>query len=655
MQRSTSFLFIAVCLSCLGAKANGVDVIPVLQDAHELRVSCAAVSNSRTLVATGASDRKIMVWDTAARAKVAEIGPLDDSINALAFSSDETRLYSATESKITEWDIASGKRLGQKTAHYSGKYKYVAELAAFPKSTRLVSGGWNGEAVIWQCSSWIQVARLRGHEGFVDAVAVAPDESYVVTATHRSAEDVSWVRIWQADTGKLVKKVVVKARVLTLRFTTPQQLMLGCHDGGVWGLAVSDFRLTRLFKVSGPVRAIDSEARGNLLAIGCAKGEISTWGKIGSGWKRKVRIMERDGEAVAAVFLTANDRELFTPSGRGGIQFLETDSGSLLRAFAPAQGFVKSVDMTPDGKRMVLSRHDEPYVYGKNVGKSLLIWDLGNCKKLQELSVPGFMLGDVSLSSAGQRAAVAASDMVKVIDVQTGKDVRQLKASRGSVWSVDLSKNGGVLVYGTRSGLVGRVSLAGDDKIEKKAGRTIGAVALLKNGNLLTADYDSNNIRELSSIKLEPRADAEFRLKSRSPRSLCLSDREQTVAIGTVNDGAVVYDWPSRRELSKFAAPHEYSSCGDAFLLKDSCLGIFRENEAVDIYDVTTRKLVLRIKFFEAGRTWVSVAAGGRFSGPMSASKWIRFRNPDSLELLPLSDTERFRTPNLIGEVLQSH
>jgi WD40 repeat protein len=110
----------------------------------------------------------------------------------LAFSADGQQVAAAFgDGAVCVWEIQSEKLL-----HTFRHDDRVACVAFHPNGKQLASGSCDNTAKVWDLETGQEVTTLRGHIGYVMALAYSPDGSLLATARgHRYAGDVQlWVR-----------------------------------------------------------------------------------------------------------------------------------------------------------------------------------------------------------------------------------------------------------------------------------------------------------------------------------------------------------------------------------------------------------------------------------------------------------------------------
>jgi WD40 repeat protein len=194
-------------------------------------LSVAFSPDGKTLAA-GRGGGPVRLWDLATRKVVGEI-PLDCAPYGLAFGPDGQTLaagdMSAEEIKL--WEL-KGMQL-KWTA--GAKHHDVTSLAFRPDGKTLASGGrWDQLVRLWDASSGKEVAILEGHDNSVWAVAFSPDGNTIVSASGDKT-----VRLWNAITGKVIRKYQMNGPAAAVKFGTDGRcLAVGMEDGTVMLLPV---------------------------------------------------------------------------------------------------------------------------------------------------------------------------------------------------------------------------------------------------------------------------------------------------------------------------------------------------------------------------------------------------------------------------------
>jgi len=129
----------------------------------------------------------------------------------------------------------------------------------------------------------------------------------------------------------------------------------------------------------------------------------------------------------------------------GVVRVWDADAGRQLHELAGSTGWVGSVAVSADGRRLV-SGGDDGVVR---------VWDADTGQRLRELtgSTTGWV-GSVAVSADGRRLVSGGENGVVRVWAETGRQVRELTGHTRTVWSVAVSADGRRLVSGGVDGVV---------------------------------------------------------------------------------------------------------------------------------------------------------------------------------------------------------
>jgi WD40 repeat protein len=180
--------------------------------AHPGTFYSLAVDPSGRLYA-GSDDYAIYVFDLAAAKKepVARWTRHDNYVSALACVQRDGKqlvISGSYDRQLVWWDAATGQVARAQQAHDG----WVRDLVVTPDGTRLLSAGDDMLVKVWETDTGKLLRTLEGHatrtpQGHVTAlyaVAVSPDGKVIA-----SGDRVGEVRLWETDTGKLLQKFQV--------------------------------------------------------------------------------------------------------------------------------------------------------------------------------------------------------------------------------------------------------------------------------------------------------------------------------------------------------------------------------------------------------------------------------------------------------------
>ncbi|GLI65275.1 hypothetical protein VaNZ11_008767, partial [Volvox africanus] len=165
---------------------------------HEgFSVNTVAVSPNGRLVATGADDFQVCIWDSVSGAHRRTLRCFYGGVRAVAFSRDSQRMATAAEDgDILIFDITNGDEFSN-IGWCRGHTNAATGVAFSPDGFNVASSSEDGTARIWAIRGF-QTALLEGHPSGATAIAWAEEGSLVATG---AAQGDPGVQLWDARMG----------------------------------------------------------------------------------------------------------------------------------------------------------------------------------------------------------------------------------------------------------------------------------------------------------------------------------------------------------------------------------------------------------------------------------------------------------------------
>jgi WD40 repeat protein len=425
------------------------------------------------------------------------------SATSVAYSADGKVLaVGGADNHIRLIDPATGKEIRRLAGHQPRTYNpprdnktafdalvgsvgegNVTTVAFSSDGKQLASGGWDETIRLWDVEKGEEIRRLAGHQkGMIATVAFSKDGKHLAS---RGGND-GTVRIWDTATGKELFQLASVGRVNPWRFNRDSALAF-TPDGHT--LAVGDAKVIRFLEVpSGKeIKTWDAHLScvslcyspdGDLLATGGIEPghdqySLRIWDVKTEKELRRCELPKMEppislafsanNEQLAAVveediltiFAVATGKPLhrlnqywasrvtYAPDGKTIVSV----RGPVIRMWDPATGKEKfleyeghqsgvaSVAVSPDGKRIA------------SAGDSIRLWDPSG-KPIREIPVQGGV-SVVAFSPDGERLAAACRDRaVRIFDVESGKQVDQLKGHQHMLCGLAISPDGKKLASG---------------------------------------------------------------------------------------------------------------------------------------------------------------------------------------------------------------
>jgi len=255
-----------------------------------------------------------------------------------------------------------------------------------------------------------------GHTGQIHCVAFSPDGRHVLSGS----EDHT-VRRWDTSTGLEVGPVLE-------------------HERSVYSIAVSP--------------------DGRHVLSGSFDGSVRLWDVEGG---EQIRRFEGHRAPVMAVAFSPDGPSVVSGSfdwvreADHSIRLWDVDSGRQLRSFEGETHGVCSLALSPDCRYVLAG------LVGRDTGQTVRLWDVETGQEIRPMNGDFTEAHSVAFSPDGRHAvsghvAMTTQDgmwldpsnaVVRLWDVESGRQIRQFTGHTGSIWSVAFSPDGRYVVSGS--------------------------------------------------------------------------------------------------------------------------------------------------------------------------------------------------------------
>jgi WD40 repeat protein len=274
---------------------------------------------------------------------------------------------------VTVLDVAGNG----KTRHVAGHQGGTIALAFSQDGTRLVSGGRQGDAKVWDTARWTELCAYHGHDGEITALAISPD-------------------------GRLAASAHEPKEITDARFGRAPLTPIPPTDVHVWDASNGAER----FKLAGHhgVGRLAFSSDGRWLAS--AAGQIVKFWDLETG----TLLRELDAKQLRG---GANDALAFSPSGK----FLITAGGGIVQLWDAAErrpaveirghasNRIDGLAFSPDETRLATACVREVKLWDVRTGQEILTLPLSQLREIESAPVAA-----LSWTSDGHRLRSALRD-----------------------------------------------------------------------------------------------------------------------------------------------------------------------------------------------------------------------------------------------------
>jgi WD40 repeat protein len=222
---------------------------------------------------TCSHDDSMRVWDVERGKQIAEDWRDEGTeMNTIALSPDEKKVVSGSDDgAVRLWDTDTAKVIAKWTGHTMS----VSTLCWSRDSQRVVSGS-NDGARVWNAETG---ETILGPLKLTDvwAVVYSPDETMIAAGGDGDSVDIGFIKIWNANTGKLVINIGPTGKAYCLAWPG-KTLISGSFDGKIriWSTTTWQ-QIAVLTGHTDPVQDIAVSPNGRILASASWDGTARLW------------------------------------------------------------------------------------------------------------------------------------------------------------------------------------------------------------------------------------------------------------------------------------------------------------------------------------------------------------------------------------------
>ncbi len=277
---------------------------------HTESVNSVVFSPDGETIVSVSDDGTIRLWNVNTRKPLKTLMAHADSVNSVVFSSDgETIASAGNDRTIRLWNANTGKLLRTLTGHIEN----VNTVAFSPDGKTIASGSGKlvylggredsgtcvGQEIrLWNANTGELIKTLTGHTSVVNSVGFSPDGNTIASGSGHlmgyegKASAGEEVRLWNANTGELIKTLIEHKEVVSsVAFSPDGNLIVsgdwydwdGYLSSGTWSgeIRVWDAHTGEHLKTltghTGGVSSVAFSPDGKTLASGRTDGTILLW------------------------------------------------------------------------------------------------------------------------------------------------------------------------------------------------------------------------------------------------------------------------------------------------------------------------------------------------------------------------------------------
>lgn len=302
--------------------------------------------DSRTL-ATASNDGTLRLWRTTTWQLEAELLGHDDDVVDLAFSPDGRRLFSTSLDKTFRvWDPAcewyGGATMHTRQAAYTCRWS--------PDGHRLATCSYDGAVQIWCADTQELLASFAAHaaDKSCHMLEWTADGVALLTGSYDGT-----VRRFDAITGQELAKFAHENGFYWLRLSPDNRRVAACSGNTVLLLDAATLQLVHTFTdhTAGVLTAtFDSKSQ---RCVSCGRDGKARVFDAATG--AALAVIDAVGKDVAEARFTNDGLQVIVAERNGLVRLHDAGTGALVRTIVRNRNGLDHIDLSPDGRRLVLA------------------------------------------------------------------------------------------------------------------------------------------------------------------------------------------------------------------------------------------------------------------------------------------------------------
>ncbi len=159
---------------------------------HNSAVTSVSVDFSNRYIASGSTDRSVIIWDIEKKRPIKSFAGHGGAVNSVYITGDGKSVLSAsTDGTIKLWDLTTGKSIRTLRGHVGA----VHSACITRNGMIAVSGGEDNTVRVWDVLANRLLRSFAGHDGEVWSVSLSEDTRYAVSASNDKT-----IKLWEMTT-----------------------------------------------------------------------------------------------------------------------------------------------------------------------------------------------------------------------------------------------------------------------------------------------------------------------------------------------------------------------------------------------------------------------------------------------------------------------
>ena len=517
---------------------------------HHGAISRIATSPSGDIIATGAWDNTIMLWDTHSGRLLNTIKGHEDTINYLGFSSENTLISKSLDKTIRVWDVPRGEE--KQILRFNEHAFLLIEMSADLQSAIICSSIDDSCTVsLYNINGVCEKMGEICLPNRILSLAYSPNNKSV----GMGAGDGS-LFVWDLKTGEEVHRLIGHSKeVFTISFNDNGSLLATGGDDGsicIWNkdLDGSSFSIRNRINTGNPISKVGFTAYNSLLSASYNDKSIIFWDLEGE----KLSVINASIPITSPPFILSPRGTLFAyPTEDNVIHLVDSNTGVILDNIEGHHGYISCLSFSQDGE-FLLSGSWDKMVRLRRI----------TCVPKAKIS-HGSSVNTVSFDRSGSRILSSSLDgTFSIWDSRTGSRIKTILGHNDAVSAAFFLPGSEAVITASWDHSVRTWNILSGQEVFRIPGilASVLSLSVSPDGRIIAIGGDDNTIK----IWNTETGELNHTIFTDSwPTAMSIDNTGELLAYAILGKGLFVWDILSRKEVSRIeqdATSISYSPSG---------------------------------------------------------------------------------------------
>ena len=311
-----------------------------------------------------------------------------------------------------------------------GHTDQVYSLAVSPNNKHFVSAGDDALIRLWDRDSGKVIKKFIGHVDYVTSVAFSPDGKYLLSGGSDKI-----MRLWDVKSSKVIKTYMHSEAIGSVAFSPKGHYLLSGSSDKTMKLwdRYSGQSIRTFYGHTGSISAVSFSPDGNYLLSGSTDNTMKLWDKRN---EHSIKTFKGHSYWVNDVAFSLDGNQLLS-AGDSTMKLWDRNSGELLKTFDDHddESMLNEVEFSPDGKYLLSGSDD----------KTVKLWHKDSGKLIRTFHVPLKGAGGVNsmvFTHDRKYIIVGGNEVISQWNLRSGALKQEYRGRTQSMFSVKFSPDG---------------------------------------------------------------------------------------------------------------------------------------------------------------------------------------------------------------------